>query len=33
MSDNSCLPFDVTLYIFKVSTGTVFIELIRKQNV
>ena len=26
MSDNCCLPFDVTLYIFKVSVVTVFIK-------
>lgn len=30
MSHNCCLPFDVTLYIFKVSVLTVFIKLIIK---
>lgn len=30
MSDNCCLPFDGTLYIFKVSVLTVFIKLIIK---
>ena len=32
MSDNCSLPFDVTLYIFKVSVVTVFIELNIKCN-
>lgn len=30
MSHSCCLPFDVTLYIFKVSVLTVFIKLIIK---
>lgn len=32
MSDNCCLPFDVTLYIFKVSVVIVFIKLFTQCN-
>ena len=32
MSDNCCLPFDVTVYIFKVFIATVFItEIIQSK--